>query len=87
MSAWMFPPLLFLGEFQISPGSVEQLHGGNRVEVQPQATEVSQSGPQRPPAFHQRGNTGSNAREQRHLLGLPGRGADFTLKENNRSRV
>lgn len=48
------PFLLFGGaEFQISQGFVEQLHRGSPPEVQPQATEVPQSGSQGPPALHQ----------------------------------
>lgn len=44
---------------------------------------MSQSGPQGPPALHQWGNTGSNTGEERHFLGVSGRGADFTLQSNS----
>lgn len=64
-------------EFQISPGFVKQLHWGNTVEIQPQATKVSHSGPQGPPTLHQWWDTGSNPGEECHLLDLSGRGADF----------
>lgn len=68
----------FWAEFQISQGFVEQLHRGSPPEVQPQATEVPQSGSQGPPAPHQRGNAGSNPGEECHFPGLSGGGADFS---------
>lgn len=70
--------LSFLAEFQISQGFVEQLHRGSSPEVQPQATEVPQSGSQGLAAPHQRGNAGSNPGEECHFPGLSGGGADFS---------
>lgn len=69
---------LFLVEFQISQGLVEQLHRGSAPEVQPQATEVPQSGSQGLAAPHQWGNAGSNPGEECHFPGLSGGGADFS---------
>lgn len=68
----------FWAGFQISEGFVEQLHRGSPPEVQPQASEVPQSGSQGPPAPHQRGNAGSNPGEECHFPGLSGGGADFS---------
>lgn len=69
---------------QIPPSSIEQLHRGDSAKVQPQAAEVSQSSPQGPAALHQRGHTGSHARQERHLLGLSRRGADFSTRLERR---
>lgn len=79
---FIVPSSFFFGgggaEFQISQGFVEQLHRGSPPEVQPQATEVPQSGSQGPATPHQRGNAGSNPGEECHFPGLSGGGADFT---------
>lgn len=59
---------------QIPKSSFQQVHRSKSFKVQPQAGEVSQSGPQRSAALHQRRNTCSNSGEQRDLLSLSRRG-------------
>lgn len=69
-SIHFFASLFVSNKCKLSAGVVQQLHGRNTSEVQPQAGKVSPTGPQRPPALHQRGDTGSNTGKECHILGL-----------------